>query len=135
MLATSDGDIGMLMGRGRISNLLLELAGLDVAEALRFLLGEDRVVPVRCAFADFEVEDGVVTARSFVFDTTDTVLYGDGHVDLRDETLHLQLRPRPKDRSLVSLRSPLRVDGRLKDPDIHPEAGPLALRSLAAVAL
>jgi uncharacterized protein involved in outer membrane biogenesis len=135
MLATSDGQVALVMGKGRISNLLLELAGLDVQEALRFLLGKDRIIPLRCAHADFKAKNGVVTAERFVFDTTDTILYGEGTIDMRDETLHLLLRPRPKDRSLVSLRSPLEVDGSFKDPDIHPKAGPLALRGLAAAAL
>ena len=135
MLAASDGEVALVMGRGRISNLLLELAGLDVAEALKFLLGKDRIIPLRCAHADFGVKDGIVTSRQFVFDTTDTILYGEGSVSLRDETLDLTLKPRPKDRSLVSLRSPLAVDGSFKDPDIHPKAGPLALRGLAAAAL
>ena len=135
MLANSDGKAGLVMGKGRISNLLLELAGLDVAEALKFLLGKDRIIPLRCAHADFTVKDGVVTADQFVFDTTDTILFGEGTISLRDETLALTLKPRPKDRSIVSLRSPLEVDGTFKDPDIHPKAGPLALRGLAAAAL
>jgi uncharacterized protein involved in outer membrane biogenesis len=135
MLATSDGQVGLVMGRGRISNLLLELAGLDVAEALKFLLGKDRIIPLRCAHAEFKVEDGIVTSQQFVFDTTDTILYGEGSVSLRDETLDITLKPRPKDHSLVSLRSPLLVDGSFKDPDIHPKAGPLAMRGLAAAAL
>jgi uncharacterized protein involved in outer membrane biogenesis len=135
MLATSDGQAGLVMGRGRISNLLLEFAGLDVAEALKFLLGKDRIIPLRCAHAAFAVQDGVATAERLVFDTTDTVLYGQGSIDLREETLALELRPQPKDKSLVSLRSPLQVEGSFKDPDIHPKAGPLALRGLAAAAL
>lgn len=135
MLATSNGEVGLVMGRGRISNLLLELAGLDVAEALKFLLGKDRIVPLRCAHAQFAVQDGILQAQRLVFDTTDTVLYGEGSISLRDETLGLTIRPRPKDTSLLSLRSPLQVDGSFKDPDIHPKAGPLALRGLAAAAL
>src|SRR5207253_10772526 len=33
MFGSANGDIGLVMGEGRISNLLLELAGLDVAES------------------------------------------------------------------------------------------------------
>ena len=135
MLANADGKAGLVMGKGRISNLLLELAGLDVAEALKFLLGKDRIIPLRCAHADFTVKNGVVTTDQFVFDTTDTILFGQGTISLRDETLALTIKPQPKDRSIVSLRSPLEVDGTFKDPDIHPKAGPLALRGLAAAAL
>ena len=135
MLGSADGEIGLVMGRGRISNLLLELAGLDLAEALRFMLGKDRIIPVRCAYADFGVSDGVMQTRQFAFDTTDTVLYAEGTANLRDETFDLVLRPEPKDRSLVSLRSPLRVGGTFGNPSILPKAGPLALRGIAAAVL
>jgi uncharacterized protein involved in outer membrane biogenesis len=135
MLATSDGDVAVGMGRGQISNLLIELAGLDVAEALKFLLTDDRKVPVRCAFGDFAVKDGVMTARALAFDTTDTIIIGEGRISLRDETLDLRLRPRPKDRSLLSFRSPLFVDGTFKDPDFRPDMKRVGLRAALAVAL
>jgi uncharacterized protein involved in outer membrane biogenesis len=135
MLATSDGDVAIGMGRGQISNLLIELAGLDVAEALKFLVTDDRKVPVRCAFGDFAVEDGVMTARAFAFDTTDTIILGEGRISLRDETLDLRLRPRPKDRSLFSFRSPLLVDGTFKSPDFRPDMKRVGLRAALAVAL
>src|SRR5690606_37936485 len=73
MLGSADGEVAAAMGRGQVSNLVLELAGLDIAEALGILLTEDRSVPVRCAFADFAVDDGVMQARALVFDTTDTI--------------------------------------------------------------
>jgi uncharacterized protein involved in outer membrane biogenesis len=135
MLGTSNGDVAVGMGSGQISNLLMELAGIDVAEALKFLVRGDRKVPVRCAFGDFDVRDGVMTARSLAFDTTDTIIVGEGTIDLRDETLHLKLRPRPKDRSLLALRSPLWIDGTFKDPAFHPDYGRLGLRGALALTL
>ena len=135
MLGASDGDVDLVMGRGRISNLVLELAGLDVAETLRFMLGKDRVIPLRCAYANFVAEDGVLTTRTLVFDTTDTVILGEGEIDLGEERFDLVLNPRPKDRSILSLRSPLALDGSFKDPDIHPRGGPLILRGTAAAVL
>ena len=135
MLATADGDLGVVMGPGRISNLLLELAGLDIAEALRFLLDEDRTVPVRCAYSDFAVSDGVARTRALAFDTTDTVIFGEGTMNLRNEELDLELNPRPKDMSPVSLRGPLEIGGSFKDPWFQPKAGPLTARVAAAAAL
>ena len=41
MLGTSDGDIALGMGSGSISNLLMELAGIDIAEVLKFLITKD----------------------------------------------------------------------------------------------
>lgn len=135
MLASSDGEFGAVMGQGKLSNLILELAGLDVAEALKFLLGKDRMVTVRCAHVDLHAQSGLYTVRGFALDTTDTVLLGEGSVDMREEKLALKLRPRPKDMSPVTLRGPLRVGGTFKDPSILPEPAPLALRAAAAAAL
>ncbi len=135
MLGSADGDIAVGMGRGQISNLLMELAGLDIAEALKFLLTEDRKVPIRCAFGDFAVEDGVMRTRALAFDTTDTLIVGEGTISLREETLDLRLRPRPKDRSLFALRSPLVVGGTFKDPSFKPDLARVGLRGAIALTL
>ena len=135
MLASSDGDVAIGMGRGQISNLLMELAGLDIAEALKFLITKDRKVPVRCAFGDFTVKNGVMNSRSLAFDTTDTIIVGEGNIDLRNEALALKLRPRPKDRSLFAFRSPLLVGGTFKAPTFRPDLKRVGLRGALALAL
>lgn len=135
LMATANGDAGVAMGPGRISNLTLELAGMDIAEALKFLIGKDKIVRVRCGYADFRVKDGVMRTRTFAFDTTDTLLLAEGDIHLGTERLDLLLKPRPKDMSPFSLRSPLRVRGTLLEPRIRPQGGPLFLRGAAAAAL
>lgn len=135
MLATSNGQIGVNMGQGRISNLLLEFAGIDIAESLKFLIKGDRTVPIRCAFGEFKVKQGMMTAERMAFDTTDTVIKGEGTINLRNERLDMKLKPLPKDHSLVSLRSPLLVDGTFKDPEIRPDMKRLTLRGILAAAL
>ena len=81
------------------------------------------------------MSSGVMTSRSMAFDTEDTIIIGEGTVNLREETLHLKLRPRPKDRSLLALRAPLWIDGTFKDPDIHPDYGRMGLRGALALVL
>ena len=135
MLATADGDASIGMGRGEVSNLLLELAGLDIFEAIKFLLGKDRKVAIRCAFGDFSVQDGVMTTRALAFDTEDTIIVGEGTVDLGEEQLDLVLKPRPKDRSILALRSPLVIDGSFRDPGFRPDMARLGLRGAIALTL
>lgn len=135
ILGSADGDIAIGMGRGTISNLIMELAGIDIAEALRFLLTGDRQVPIRCAFADFDVANGLMTSQALAFDTSDTIIVGEGTVNLQDETFDLLLRPRPKDRSLLALRSPLRVSGTFLQPSFRPDLAALGLRGAVALAL
>ena len=135
MLGSANGDIALGMGRGQISNLLMELAGIDIAEALKFLITKDRKVPIRCAFGDFAVQDGVMQSRALAFDTEDTIIVGSGKISLKNETLDLELRPRPKDRSILALRSPLVLGGTFKDPSFRPDFKRLGLRGALALAL
>lgn len=135
MLGSADGDIALGMGSGQISNLLMEIAGIDIAEALKFLVTKDRKVPIRCAFGDFSVDNGLMQSRALAFDTADTIIVGNGKISLKDETLDLELRPRPKDRSILALRSPLVVGGSFKDPSFHPDFKRLGLRGALAIAL
>ena len=135
MLGTSSGNVAMLMGRGQISNLLLEIAGLDGAEIIKFLMGGDQNVTLRCAAAAFDVNRGLMNSRALVLDTTDTVIYGSGQVSLANESIDLTLRPYPKDMSILSLRSPLVVAGSFAGPKIGPDKGALAGRAGLALAL
>jgi len=132
MLASSDGEIAARMGGGRISNLLMEEAGIDIQESIKFLIGKDRSIPIRCAFGDFAVNDGVMDSRALAFDTTDTVILGDGSVSLRDESLDVRLKPLPKDHSFVALRAPLMLTGTFKHPAFHPDVARITLRAVAA---
>src|SRR5690606_40573891 len=92
-------------------------------------------VPVRCAVADFGVEDGLMSSRALAFNTTVAIIVGEGTINLQDESLDLLLRPRPKDRSSLALRWPLRVGGSFKDPSFRPDMKALGLRGAIALAL
>lgn len=131
--ATSDGRFGLAMREGRVSNMLLELVGLDGGEIVRFLFRGDKTVKLRCAVADFDVNGGVMHAKSAVVDTTDTNILVQGQADLRNETLDFTLQPLPKDFSLLSLRSPLHIKGRLKDPDLSLDRQALVKTGAAAL--
>ncbi|WP_431095249.1 AsmA family protein [Polaromonas aquatica] len=135
MLGTSSGDVAVLMGKGEISNILLEFMGLDGGEVIKFLVRGDRNVQLRCAAAAFGVNRGLMTTKTIVLDTADTVINGRGTVNLADETLDLVLDPAPKDRSILSFRSPLKIGGTFASPSAGPDKGALAGRAAIAVGL
>ncbi|MBI2772051.1 MAG: AsmA family protein [Burkholderiales bacterium] len=135
MLATSSGNVAALMGKGQISNLLLEIAGLDGGEIIKFLIRGDQNVEVRCAAAGFSVDKGLMSTRTLVFDTADTVMYGEGTVSLAQEAMDLTLHPYPKDKSILALRSPLKVGGTFSAPRAGVDKGALAGRAGVALAL
>lgn len=135
MLGSASGDVAVLMGKGQISNLLMEFMGLDGGEIIKFLLRGDRNVELRCAAAAFDVKQGVMTSRAIVLDTTDTVINGRGQVSLANETLDIVLDPSPKDQSILSFRSPLKIGGTFASPSAGPDKAALAGRAAIALAL
>lgn len=135
MLGSSSGDVAVLMGKGEMSNILLEFMGLDGGEVIKFLVRGDRNVRLRCAAAAFEVKQGLMTTKTIVLDTTDTVINGRGNINLADETLDLVLDPAPKDHSILSFRSPLKIGGTFAAPTAGPDKGALAGRAGIALAL
>ncbi|MNV71495.1 hypothetical protein D3C71_1645170 [compost metagenome] len=62
-------------------------------------------------------------------------MLGEGTVSLKHEQLDLLLRPRPKDVSILALRSPLRIGGSFKDPSFRPDFKALGIRGAIALTL
>ncbi|HYC35343.1 MAG TPA: AsmA family protein [Usitatibacter sp.] len=135
LLGSSDGKATFAVNGGRISALLVELLGLDVAESVMLLGRNHSQVELRCAVTGFEVKDGVANTRDFVIDTSDTIVKVDGAIDLKRERLDLETKPYPKDPSPLALRTPLYIKGPMKDPGIRPKAGPLVARAALGAAL
>jgi AsmA family protein len=134
LLASANGHFGLAMEEGQVGLLLLELLGLDAAESIGILLTGNKPVPLRCAIADFEFIDGIMGSKTFVIDTKDTNITGEGAVNFKTERIDFRLVPYPKDFSPLSGRTPIVLSGPLNDIKIRPEAGPLAARlGLAAV--
>jgi len=135
MLGSAQGELQLAMGRGRVSNLLVELLDLDAFEALTFLVRGDKDVTVRCAVIDAAFERGVMTPRTAVFDTTDTYVQATGRVDFAQEQLALRVTPLPKDRSPLSARVPFDVTGSFAQPSVSPDKTQLAVRGGGAILL
>jgi uncharacterized protein involved in outer membrane biogenesis len=135
VLASSKGEMSLLMGQGRISNILMEFLGLDGGEVIKFLVRGDREIRLRCAAAAFDVKQGLMQSRVIVLDTEDTVIRGSGQISLADETLDLILKPEPKDGSILSARAPLKIGGTMGKPTAGPEITSLAGRAGLAIAL
>jgi uncharacterized protein involved in outer membrane biogenesis len=135
LLGSSNGNVTFAIDGGSVSLLLVELLGLDVAEALQLLGTRNRQVTLRCAIGDLVVKDGIATPQAFVIDTTDTVVNVTGSIDLEHETIDLVFRPEPKDPSIFALRSPIHLQGPLRSPKVRPEAGPIVARVAAAALL
>jgi uncharacterized protein involved in outer membrane biogenesis len=135
LLGSSNGQILFAAQGGQASALLVEILGLDAAEAVT-LLGRKHVKqPLRCAVVNLQVKDGTAKTAPFVVDATDTVLSVEGTLQLGEEKINLTARAEPRDASVFTLRTPIEIAGTFLDPQIQPRKGPLAARGAAALAL
>jgi uncharacterized protein involved in outer membrane biogenesis len=120
---------------GTVSHILVEAAGIDVAQALGMFVKGDDKLPMQCALAQFDLVNGKVMPEVFVIDTQDTTMLIDGDLSLATESLDLRMTAHPHDFSPLALRTPVKVVGTFDDPHIRPEAKPLVKRAGAAAAL
>ncbi|WLS79090.1 AsmA family protein [Erwinia pyri] len=135
ILATSNGDLKMLMNDGVISRSLMEIVGLNVGNYVVGKLFGDDQVRINCAAADLQVNNGLASTKLFVFDTENAVINISGTTNFANERMDLSIDPESKGIRIVTLRSPLYVRGTFKNPDAGVKAGPLLARGAAAVAL
>ncbi|RZI42553.1 AsmA family protein [Herbaspirillum sp. HC18] len=135
MLATMNGEARSLISQGSISKFILEAAGLNIASAVAAKLFGDHQVQLNCMAADFGVTDGVMQTRTFIVDTSDAMIAAEGTIDFAQEKINLTVRPESKGVRVISLRSPLYVNGTFKKPDVGIDKGVVAAKTGAAVVL
>jgi len=118
ILGNATGKLNFRAGQGTISNKLDAKLGLDAGKMLWLSIRGDKPVSMHCGKMLFDFKDGVGKGGNISLDTAQTYLEGTGTINLQNETLSLQLTPRPKDPSLFSIHSDIHVDGALRKPKI-----------------
>ena len=135
LLAEGGGEIKVYLRSGRISRFLLEAASLNVASAVAAKLFGDDEVRIRCAGVSMALKDGLATMRDFRISTDSALIDVTGAIDFADERLALDVKPESHDLRIISLRTPLYVNGTFANPDIGLEKGPLLARAGLAAAI
>jgi uncharacterized protein involved in outer membrane biogenesis len=135
VLGTSNGALNLVMTEGLISETLMEEAGLNLANVLIAKARGDRLIRIDCAAAALAVKDGVANADLFVFDTENALVDIDGTISLRDERIDLTLHPHTKGLRILSLRSPLHVEGTFEHVDVSVDKKSLLARGGGAIGL
>jgi uncharacterized protein involved in outer membrane biogenesis len=135
LVSSLDGTVQAWVRDGTISHVVVEAAGIDIAQALGVMIKGDDRLQMYCAAMRAVAKDGVVTPEVAIIDTKDSTLFVTGTASLADEQLALTLTSRPKDMSPATLRSPVHMDGPFAHPQLQLEKKPIALKVLAAAAL
>jgi len=135
MLGTSQGELNAVVTEGTVSRFILELAGLNVANAVFVKIFGDKQTILNCVATQMTVRNGRANIDRFVLDSEEAVVNASGFIDLGKEQLDVDVRPKTKGTRVLSLRTPLYARGSFTDPKVGPQVGPLALKAGAAVAL
>ncbi|MBV8634214.1 MAG: AsmA family protein, partial [Burkholderiaceae bacterium] len=135
MLASSNGEFAANASEGSVSKYILELAGLNVANAVFVKVFGDKQIHMNCLISDFSVKRGDANVRRFVLDSDDATVEVNGDIDMAQERLNLDVHPKTKGLRIISLRTPLYAKGTFSHPDVGPYKGPLILKGAAAAAL
>ena len=135
ILGSLQGNIAASVERGTLSHLLVEAAGLDIAQALGVYVKGDNPLVLHCAVADLNVASGTLRPRLLVLDTSDSTIWADGSLSLQTEQLDMRLVVAPKDFSVLTLRSPIHLQGSFAAPRVSIEKGPLGAKLGSALLL
>jgi uncharacterized protein involved in outer membrane biogenesis len=134
--SNANGTFTAVVPSGGMRHSLAEWTGVDVLTALSLnLAGDNSNTNLRCAVASFQAKDGVLASQQFVIDTDPVRVDGGGTINLRDETMNLELQGKPKNFQLVRLRAPITVTGSLAHPELGVKAGPAVGQGGIAAAL
>jgi uncharacterized protein involved in outer membrane biogenesis len=136
MARNLDGELGVVLRRGRLGDPLLELVALHLGDYLFTRLGgRQDIDPIDCLVGVFDARDGVLAARTLLLDTEHVRIEGEGTIDLGKEHIDLVLRQHSKDLAIGALRTPIEIAGPLRTRRARLVPGPLLARGGAAVAL
>ncbi|MGH6955074.1 MAG: AsmA family protein, partial [Caulobacteraceae bacterium] len=115
--ASANGVVAVAIPHGQMRQLFAELLGIDVGKSLFLYLSKDeKPTPIRCGVAIFRARNGVLVAQTLVLDTGAVLAQGKGYIDLRNETLNLEVAGKPKHLRLLRVAAPITLTGRFDAP-------------------
>jgi uncharacterized protein involved in outer membrane biogenesis len=135
LLDHMNGEAGLFMQNGRISQLLEQGVPLDVLGALGVYMSGDKPVPINCFIARFDIKNGIAAISNFLLDTAETDVTGEGSINFPSETFLISLAPYNKHFTIVALRAPVDLHGTFTAPTYDFRRGPLMDRLGKALGL
>jgi uncharacterized protein involved in outer membrane biogenesis len=134
-LAThANGRLSLVMEGGMLDRLLLELIALHLGDLADSWLHKGQALRVNCIVARFAMRDGLMNAETFLVDTPDSNILGEGTIDLGRERIDMTLTAHSKELKL-GLTAPVHIAGDLKLRNATEASAGAVARGGLAVAL
>ena len=125
IMAGMDGYLSIAMRNTRLAGSALEFIGKDFLSQINPMSAPKGYSELECSALVFDFESGLAkTPRGLVSRNTSATWLGSGRIDLREETLNVTFRSKPRSGvgiSLGKLASLLQLTGTLANPTVRPD--------------
>lgn len=124
LVANLNGHFLLVGGPGTMSGRDVDFWASDL---LGFVLtAQEKETKVNCIVADYAIANGVMTARRVMIDTARVAIFGEGTIDLKAGRVDMRLTPKPKEKALVNLATPVIARGEFGQVKVTPDPAGLA---------
>ncbi|MCZ6801631.1 MAG: hypothetical protein O7F12_14205, partial [Nitrospirae bacterium] len=119
VLSRANGEIDIIEGPFEIRTNSIDLwaRGLMI-EAFTSRWKKKEITKFNCAVGYFDVENGIMKSDAILIDTSRLTIAAIGGLNLGTENIDLVATPRSKNPTLFSMTHPVRLTGKLADPDV-----------------
>lgn len=115
MTSNLSGNAKFSVGKGVISNKLDAKLGLDLGKVVWLSIKGDKDISLHCGVLDFKIEKGIATSNYFWVNTAQTLIDGQGILNLKNQHFDILLDPQPKNPSLFVKDSSVQFSGQFNN--------------------
>jgi uncharacterized protein involved in outer membrane biogenesis len=119
-LPASQGQAVLSMSEGRIAAEIIEKASVDLRALFRKRVGWN---DLSCLIGVIDLRNGVATVSPLRLRTANTTLLAGGRVNLLDDTIDMTLKATGSGPSVLALKRPIGINGKLSGPRVALLAG------------
>jgi peptidoglycan hydrolase-like protein with peptidoglycan-binding domain len=133
-LASSlEGEFDLAIKRGRVRTGLLRLTTIDPVSWLFTESARKGYSDMNCLILRFDLQDGVAESQTLLLDTPNILALGKGRVDLRNESIDIEVSPEAKRKRLIAMSTPFAIKGPLANPSVKVSGAGASARTAGEV--
>lgn len=132
LLTGANGYIDVAGNPENVASGLVDLWAVNLLSSVVASSVEDESSSeINCVISRWSIEDGLMTARQLIVDTSRIRICGEGNINFRERTFDLEVFPTAKKPEFFSLAAPMVVSGKFEDFDIGAKGGVVAVGTTA----
>ncbi len=115
------GEVLTVAGAGELSGSSALYWGGGLLNAMLPGFSAQEKLKVNCVVADLDIGGGEAKVQTLFMDLSDLTIRGEGAMRISDMMLDMQLKPYPKEASIIDTGVAVTLRGTLADPEITPD--------------